>query len=164
MFGCPSPSSGKGSELQQHSISCRSGRGEALLSFRRAPRGLALRRYRVGCHRAIMIAQSYPGDFGSPAFAADDSNEDALAVHSARIRKDTWPCTTVCAGDFRPPAHSAAHSHAQGTRATSTAHTRRRPRVVARLAQGQARTPPRPELHTAWSTPSNPSRLQEPAP
>ena len=88
MFGCPSPSSGKGNELQQHSISCRSGRGEAPLSFRRAPRGLASRRCRVEVHHAKAIAQSYPRDFGSPAFTADNSSEDALAVSRQRIRED----------------------------------------------------------------------------
>ena len=104
-------------------------RGAPLLPTR--PKGTSHASLSSGCHHAKAIAQSSPGDVGSPAFAADDSSEDALAVHNARIRKDTRSCTTMCAGAVRPPAHPTAHSHAQGTRVASTAGTRRRPRAVA---------------------------------
>ena len=80
---------------------------------------------------AAAAAQSSPGDVGSPAFAADDSSVDALAVHNARIRKDTRSCTTTCAGALRPPAHPTVHSHAQGMRVASTVGTWRRPHAVA---------------------------------
>ena len=63
-------------------ISCCSGRGEAPLSFRRAPRGLAMRRYRVGIHHATAVAQSYPGGFRPPVLAAGDGSKDALAATS----------------------------------------------------------------------------------
>ena len=56
----------------------RRGRGEALLSFRRAPRGLALRRVRVRLHHAKAIAQSYRGSFGLPALLAGGGKKDAL--------------------------------------------------------------------------------------
>ena len=66
--------------LQQHLMCCRSGRGEAPLSFRRAPRGLAVRRYRVRFHHATAVAQSYRGSFGLPASLASKSKRDALAA------------------------------------------------------------------------------------
>ena len=104
-------------------------RGAPLLPTR--PKGTGLASLSSGCHHAAAAAQSSPGDVGSPAFAADDSSEDALAVHNARIRKDTRSCTTTCAGALRPPAHPTAHSHAQGKRVASTVGTRRRPHAVA---------------------------------
>ena len=67
-------------KLWQLQVSCHSGRGEALLSFRRAPRGLALRRYRVRFHHATAVAQSYRGSFGLPASLASKSKRDALAA------------------------------------------------------------------------------------
>ena len=128
--------------LQQHLICCRSGRGEALLSFRRAPRGLALRRYRVRFHHATAVAQSYRGDFGSPASTAGDSSGDALAVHSARIpqghvtvvhvssrMRDSAPLCVQ--GPSPSPAHPTAHSHAVGMQVASTAGSRQRPCVAA---------------------------------
>ena len=44
--------------------SCRSGRGEALLSFRRAPRGLALRRCRAGVTTQQRLRSPPPGMLG----------------------------------------------------------------------------------------------------
>ena len=69
-------------KLKQHVMSCCNGRGEAPLSFRRAPRGLAMRRYRVGIHHATAVAQSYPGGFRPPVLAAGDGSKDALAATS----------------------------------------------------------------------------------
>ena len=61
----------------------------------------------------------------------------------------------MCARARRPLAQPAAHPHAQGTQVASTAGTRRRPRVAARLAQGQATTrgaPPRALSEKAHQT------------
>ena len=85
-----------------------SGRGEAPLSFRRAPRGLALRRFRVRLHHATAVAQSYRGDFGSPAFPADDSNKtpSQCTAHASERKRGRAP---LCAqGPSASPAHPAA--------------------------------------------------------
>mgnify|MGYP003315169629 CR=1 FL=1 len=52
------------SNLQQHISSCCSSRGEALLSFRRAPRGLALRRCRTGITTQQRLRSPPPGILG----------------------------------------------------------------------------------------------------
>ena len=129
-------------------------RGAPLLPTR--PKGTGHASLSSGCHHATAVAQSSPGDVGSPAFAADDSSEDALAVHNARIRKDARSCTTMCAGAPRPPAHPAAYLHAQGMQAASTAGARQRPGVEARLAQGQA--------SHVWCAAAGPSRRKGPSP
>ena len=58
------------------------GRGEAPFPFRRAPGGLAVRRYRVRFHHAAAAAQSYRGSCELPASLASNGRRDALATTS----------------------------------------------------------------------------------
>ena len=76
-----------------YKFSCSYGRGEAPFPFRRAPGGLAMRRYRVRFHHAAAAAQSYRGSCELPASPASKAWRDALATtsrshsrHQARTR------------------------------------------------------------------------------
>ena len=133
--------------LQQHLISCRSCRGEALLSFRRAPRGPALRRYRVRSYHATAVAQSYCGSFGLPAFLAPKGKKDALAVTSlSHSRYQTRP---TCKG--KPRRAISAHAGLRGRMAATqrktsrlgSTHARRLSSLKAKpVAHGAPPSPP----------------------
>ena len=64
------------------------GRGEVPFPFRRAPGGLAMRRYRVRFHHAAAAAQSYRRSYELPASLANNGQRDALATTSSVRHRD----------------------------------------------------------------------------
>ena len=143
--------------LKQLSISCNNGRGEAPLSFRRAPRGLAMRRFGSGIPTQRRLRRPTPGVLGprpsllmkaakAPSqrhLAPPPSSPNRLRVKAPKSdhcacgaagpngRHAARDAATVCARALRPLAHPTAHSHAQGTRVASTVGARKRSRAMA---------------------------------
>ena len=84
-----------------YKFSCSHGRGEAPFPFRRAPGGLAMRRYRVRFHHAAAAAQSYRGSCELPASLASNGLRDALARHREFVQGS------------HPPLHVSGPDHLQ---------------------------------------------------
>ena len=82
------------------------GRGEVPFPFRRAPGGLAMRRYRVRFHHAAAAAQSYRRSYELPASLANNGQRDALATTSSARHRDFVQGS-------HPPLHVSGPDHLQ---------------------------------------------------